>query len=241
MNFWTEENAAQFVIAVMRVLMRYVVLKDDRSRIITNAHSQAEIAKTLNQAQYDLAFASSLRDGLLSVGIPKTELEDGALLDSLTIRTFAPEPVATEGPQAAPAPAKAAKPADPNDRSHWTVEDWQAAGISFRPAAVPVASSLPKLHKPTPEEMGPHHRTTPPDYLGHVEEPPWGARALVMTQWAWSAVWPHKLSKQRADEIAHLLSYLYFAGVLREGSILPHGHSHSRDVVGPINKGRKKK
>lgn len=232
MIFWTEDNAAQFVIAVMRVLLRYVVLKDDRQTIVASAHTEAERAKTSTQAQYDLAFASALRQLLLKAQVPPTELLDETLIESQAPQAQAIS-VATDEAPPAPAP-----PRDPNDRSKWTVADWQAAGISFRPAAFHVVPELTKtLEKPEPTQ---HHRTTPPDYANGTEEPPWGVRAVVMAKWVHKLVHPTLLSQQKADDLAHILSYLYYAGVMKEGSILPIGAGWNRAVRPVKQKGSKK-
>lgn len=232
MTFWTEDNAAQFVIAVMRVLLRYVVLKDERQSVVAAAHNEAEKAKTVNQPQYDLAFAAALRKLLLKAQVPASELSDEALLDSQAPQAAQPVSVATDN-----VPPAAAPPRDPNDRSKWTVADWQAAGISFRPTAFRVAPELTKvLQKPV---EGPHHRLTPPEWTKGTEEPPWGVRAIAMAKWAHSMIYPGNLSQQRADEIAQVLSYLYYAGVLKEGSILPVGAGRNR-IVRPVKEKRAK-
>ena len=234
MNFWTEDNAAQFVIAVMRVLLRYVVLKDERQAIVAAAHTEAEKAKTVNQPQYDLAFAAALRKFLLKAQVPASELSDEALLDSQAPQAQATAPVATTEER----PPAAAPPRDPNDRRGWTVADWQAAGIAFKPTAFRVAPELTKvLQKP---EKGEHHRLTPPDWTRGTEEPPWGVGAVAMVKWAHKMVHPTVLSQQRATELAQVLSYLYYAGVLKEGSILPIGAGRNR-LVSPTKQKSSKK
>ena len=233
MMLWTEDNAAQFVIAVMRVLLRYVVLKDERQAIVAAAHTEAEKAKTANQPQYDLAFASALRKLLLKAQVPASELSDEALLDSQAPQAAQAVSVATEEPPPAGVP-----PRNPNDRSKWTVADWQAAGIAFKPTAFRVAPELTTvLQKP---EERPHRRMTPPEWTKGTEEAPWGVRAILMAKWAHSMIYPGNLSQQRADEIAQVLSYLYYAGVLKEGSILPVGAGRNR-MVRPVKEKRAKK
>lgn len=233
-DLWTEDNAAQYVIAVMRVLLRYV-LKDDRHALVGIAHGEANGLTSPSQAQYDLGFAHALRKTLGLAGVPASELTDNALLESQAVQqSQTPLSVVTDK-----APPAAAPPRDPNDRSGWSVEDWQNAGISFRPAAMRIAPELQRvLRRPTADDLEAHRRTTPPDYTKGTDEAPWGVRATLMAKWAWAGAFNGaKLSTSKADELAHVLSYLYYAGVLKEGSVLPVGSGRKRDVRSKKQKG----
>jgi len=232
MIFWSEDNAAKFVIAVMRILLRYVALKEDRGNIVAAAHTEAEKAKTVTQAQYDLAFATALRTLLLKAQVPAQELTDEALLDSQAPQAQRLSVATDEVPAAPPA---AAPPRDPNDRSKWTVADWQAAGISFRPAAFHVAPELTRtLQKP---ELEKRHRRSQGDYTNGAEEAPWGLRAVVLAKWVLEKHPSGPLTQQTVGNLAEVLSYLYYAGLMKEGSIMPLGQGHQRVVRPKKQKG----
>lgn len=223
---WTEENSQQYVIAVLRVLNKHVEDELWRKTFTHSAHTKAQKALTRNQAQYDLAFANALRDEMANediCGVPLEALTDNALFAMLQAPLPALQPsVATAEPVEQP------KPAD--DRSNWTVEDWERSGVQFRPAATRVANIL---QQPVEDRT----RRAKPTYANNLPEAPWGSRAVAMVKWAWIQAFPsERLGGNRADEIAHILSVLYHAGILKEGSITPVGMGRAKIVRGKPTK-----
>jgi hypothetical protein len=218
---WTEENSKDYVVAAIKYGEKLVANKSDFKNFMAKAHDFAAQAKAKNQPQYDLAFAKNL---LILLGVENPETWEPTCSCDWEIPPL-PLPqvsVATAEPVEQP------KPAD--DRSNWTVEDWERSGVQFRPAATRVVNIL---QQPVEDRT----RRAKPTYANNLPEAPWGSRAVAMVKWAWIQAFPsERLGGNRADEIAHILSVLYHAGILKEGSITPVGMGRAKIVRGKPTK-----
>ena len=212
MSFWNEDNASAYVIAVMRLLFKACPL--DRKDFVSEAHSKAEKAKTLNQPQYDLAFGRALIELLVASGrVSYEEVTDEALQGIKPVATISksepvknPEKPAFEGPSFKPATAR--------------IEP--LAGTTLQ---------LPELRLRKSPHAAPTYSRCEDD------EAPWGVSARSLASWAWAKLGERKMSKSKANEIAQVLSVLYYAGLIKEGALTPIGMVRRKQTRAPKVKG----
>ena len=226
-SFWNEENAQQLVINLISLITKRYPEEMVRKAVLGQLHSVAEKAKARTQPQYDLAFGLA---ALKFFSLP----EDWQ-------PTYEPQPkqeravdVRAQAPQLPPEPV--ATTTDPNDRSKWTVEDWEREGVQFRPATFLLTPNLGQqtLQQPSKDR---DRTSEPPTFATRFEEAPWGLSARKLASWAWAQCNDGQvLSNGKREDIAKVLSVLYYSGAIKEGALVPIGMGRKSQVRAPTGK-----
>lgn len=238
-SVWNEENAKDFVVAVMRILLRWLPLEHERRPLIKQAHSVAEKGRTSTQPQYDLAFGNALREILKTdrfMGLGQHLLEDQYLLHPPLIPTSVP--VATEKP------ITAAKVFATPKATAYEGPAFDIPGVALLPGTVKPAAPKP-LEKPdltaksrpvleqSPSKVSRKHAKKNPGgraIIYHAPDQipmaPWGLPAVELCEWAWRLIEADDHSKMSMNQLyncAKILSVLVYAGVVPPNSIIPMG------------------
>lgn len=234
----------------MKLLMR-VCPSPSRSWFVSTAHINAAKIPSNGQDEYDLIFGDYLLKLLWSQHlVTAEEIEPNAMWATANapatpiVATKAPPLPKVETPERVKAPA-----VDPNDRSNWTVEQWEAEGVKFKPAAARIESDgVSILQRPVdmphtglrPRSMS---KARPIEQLADqlADTYPWGASAVPVAKWAWEAAGlPGKPNFTRQIEISRVLTVLYHAGVIQQNALVPVGMGQKKSV-NPVSPGRPKK
>lgn len=123
----------------------------------------------------------------------------------------------------------------PTTATHKTVEEWQAEGVRFRPAVARVALPKDEPQDNTPRARHLEHAQALHEAVvatGEGEHAPWGQSAAAMAEWAWQVATGRKISVSQRTALADVLTVLYHAGIMPEGSIIPVGFWHKGHVRG---------
>jgi len=206
-------NTQAGVVEAMRLLRKRTFSKEEFDGYLAQAHAAAEAKATgLNQADYEIAFTLALNNITATLAVTP---EDLGLPPT-------PEPkrplfVATEVTEGT---AKGAPR---------TVEDWEKLGLRFSPAFVPVLGCVQRLQRP--DDTRKDRRGAVQWELAEKLEPPWGCGAKRLAAWAWQQCGgTSSLSSSKIEDMAKVLSILYYAGVMRDGAFTPLGRGKCKIV-----------
>lgn len=237
---WNLDNSSLFVVACMKLLMRVCPNPAARAGYISGAHGDCKGVSTDNQAAYDLAFGNALLTGLLANGeVEKEHIDHWNLWQMVNAVEQPAQPiqltVATEID-------REQVEIDPNDKSKWTVEQWAASGLRFKPAAAEIG----KTGNPTVVCFG-RRKTLPGQDLEEKADElagtfPWGGKAADVALWGWRAAgYSAKPREFKVIELARVLSALYCAGVISDGAMIPVGYGQKDQVRPNYEKMKKRK
>lgn len=216
---WSTENAHLFVQKYMRVCNVLGESDGSKQDLLELAHRYAEEQQTSSQEQYALEFAKELK-------IVMIKRFGQQAVDHLAEQANQPIPTAKAVRETAT--AVQAKPSK-------TVEEWQAEGVRFRPAVARVALPKDEPQDNTPRARHLEHAQALHEAVvatGEGEHAPWGQSAAAMAEWAWQVATGRKISVGQRTALADVLTVLYHAGIMPEGSIIPVGFWHKGHVRG---------
>ena len=221
---WTEENSEKLVVLCMSALGKFVPAAL-HSECMEKAHAAAEETCASKQEEYALRFAKKLYTSLLEragADVLTAWMEARSRHQEAIDKSVATEKV----PASAKAPVLAAAP-------KMSVEDWEKSGLRFRPVAARGVAAL--FARPEPSKRGSPmaHAASRENLALAAEDAPWGSNAGRVAEWAWRLCNNgQKPSVLQRGNIAQVLSALYYAGFLKEGSIIPVGYGHKARVAG---------
>ena len=232
-DVWTPENSQQLVQKYMRVCGYLCSGKTKHEEAMSAGHTYAGQQNTKTQEDYAVEFAKGLK--------------------AYAIQHFGEYAVNTylqswHKPTADPIAAAAKLPSrqklyendttgksQPTTATHKTVEEWQAEGLRFRPAVARVALPKDEPQDNTPRARHLEHAQALHEAVvatGEGERAPWGQSAAAMAEWAWQVATGRKISVSQRTALADVLTVLYHAGIMPEGSIIPVGFWHKGHVRG---------
>ena len=222
-DVWTPENSQQLVQKYMRVCGYLCSDKTKHEEALATGHAYAGQQNTKTQEDYAVEFAKGLKAyavqhfGEYAVANYIKSWQEQSAKTYVAAATFV---------AANKTLIKEAKK---------TVEEWQAEGLRFRPAVARVALPKDEPQDNTPRARHLEHAQALHEAVvatGEGEHAPWGQSAAAMAEWAWQVATGRKISVGQRTALADVLTVLYHAGIMPEGSIIPVGFWHKGHVRG---------
>ena len=223
-DVWIPENAQELV-------AKYVgfckLLFTNYSDKIVAAHDSVDKSKATDQDAYALEFACALKNILLAEYAGDTIALEAAVIAARMVGSPPPrQPLVQADTQSKTRPL-----VSPTK----TVEEWEREGLRFRPAVARVALPKDEPQDNTPRARHLEHAQALHEAVvatGEGEHAPWGQSAAAMAEWAWQVATGRKISVSQRTALADVLTVLYHAGIMPEGSIIPVGFWHKGHVRG---------
>lgn len=222
-DVWTPENSQQLVQKYMRVCGYLCSDKTKHEEALATGHAYAGQQNTKTQEEYAVEFAKGLKAyavqhfGEYAVDNYIKSWQEQSAHTYVAAATFV---------AANKTLIKEAKK---------TVEDWEREGLRFRPAVARVALPKDEPQDNTPRARHLEHAQALHEAVvatGEGEHAPWGQSAAAMAEWAWQVATGRKISVSQRTALADVLTVLYHAGIMPEGSIIPVGFWHKGHVRG---------
>lgn len=221
---WKVENSEKLVVLCMSALGHFVDYELN-STCMERAHAYAANTGVVKQEEYAFHFAEALHKQVLELS-KKSREEINAWMEARERHQQALS-VATESTPATLPEAKKVFASSPR----MTVEDWEKAGVKFKPVAGrglgALFGSVEPSRRPHPLALAEGRQRA----AEQANDAPWGGNAARVAEWAWKLCNNGaRPSLTQRNMVAQVLSALHYAGFMRDGALIPVGYGRKATV-----------